>query len=222
MKPKRIFLVRHGESEGNVDVSIYKTVPDYALQLTEKGKQQSIEAGQKLKEQIKHEDVAFYVSPMWRTRMTFEGIAKSFKNNKITVKEDPRLREQEWGHLRDVEENKDYNTERDRFGIFYYRFQHGESGADVYDRISDFLGTLFRDFEKDDFPQNAVLVTHGLSIRLFLMRWFHYTVEEFEEIKNPYNCQIFTMELQPNGKYKLLDTLEKHTVVNTFRRPMVY
>ena len=37
MKPNRIILARHGESEGNADTVIYKIKPDYALELSEKG-----------------------------------------------------------------------------------------------------------------------------------------------------------------------------------------
>jgi hypothetical protein len=35
--PKRLILVRHGESEGNVDHTIYASVADNALHLTERG-----------------------------------------------------------------------------------------------------------------------------------------------------------------------------------------
>lgn len=37
-----------------------------------------------------------------------------------------------------------YKTERSEFGRFYYRFPQGEAGLDVYDRVSLFIGTLFR------------------------------------------------------------------------------
>ena len=33
---------------------------------------------------------------------------------------------------------------RAKFGRFWYRFQNGESGADVYDRVGNFFGTLTR------------------------------------------------------------------------------
>jgi broad specificity phosphatase PhoE len=45
------------------------------------------------------------------------------------------------------------------------------------------------------------MIMHGMTIRLFLMRWFHYPVTEFEELCNPSNCAIVIMELQENGKY---------------------
>jgi hypothetical protein len=35
MKPKRILLARHGESVGNVDKTVYATVPDYELWVLE-------------------------------------------------------------------------------------------------------------------------------------------------------------------------------------------
>jgi len=46
---------------------------------------------------------------------------------------------------------------RDAYGTFYYRIPDGESAADVFDRVSDFFGTLNRDFRKENFPQNAVI-----------------------------------------------------------------
>ena len=39
-----------------------------------------------------------------------------------------------------------------------------------------------------------LVVTHGLTGRLFLMRWFHWTVEKFEETYNPPNGALMVME----------------------------
>ena len=39
-----------------------------------------------------------------------------------------------------------------------------------------------------------VIVTHGLTLRLFLMRWFQLTVEEFEAMDNPSNADFVVME----------------------------
>ena len=82
--------------------------------------------------------------------------------------------------------------------------------ADVYDRISTFLETLHRDFIKNDYPKNCIIVTHGMTMRVFLMRWFHMSVEAFEFLRNPKNAQFVIMELQDNGKYKLTTELEKY------------
>jgi broad specificity phosphatase PhoE len=220
VKPKRIILIRHGESEGNVDRLVYKSKPDYALALSEKGIQQAIQAGVELKKIIGEEDAFFYVSPFWRTRETFENISLEFERKKISWTEEPRIREQEWGHLRSPEDGELIEKDRDAYGTFYFRIPDGESAADLYDRVSDFFGSLHRDFEKDDFPQNAVIITHGMAIRLFLMRWFHWTVEEFEVIANPHNCEIVVMEKNESGKYGLMKRLRTHTVKSKWQRPL--
>jgi broad specificity phosphatase PhoE len=117
------------------------------------------------------------------------------------VYEDPRLREQEWGNFRTVEETERIQKERYAYGPFYYRFPHGESCADVYDRVSSFLETMHRDFDDQDYPENALIVSHGMTIRLFIMRWFHISVKEFESWANPSNCQRLIMEMGKDGRY---------------------
>lgn len=42
---------------------------------------------------------------------------------------------------------KQMKEERHGFGSFYYRFAHGESASDVFDRVSTFLDSLYRSFE---------------------------------------------------------------------------
>lgn len=225
MKPKYIFICRHGESEGNVNKEIYKTVPDYALQLTAKGREQAVELGKKIRAIVGEAAIQFYVSPFWRTRQTYEGIRQSFPNllfplNHHRYYEDARLREQEWcGTLRTDGYMLDAEAEREAYGHFYYRFNGGESCADVYDRLSDFMGTMFRDFKKADFPPVVVISGHGMADRIFLMRFFHTTVEEFETWRNPRNGEYFLLELQENGKYKLTTPLRTHEVKHDFQFP---
>ena len=209
MRPKRIILIRHGESEGNVDRKQYEKKPDFALDLTPKGVSQAKKAGVKIKNIIGTEKISVYISPFFRTRQTFENLRESIEENIIRTIEDPRIREQDWGHLRHPDENKSIKNERDHYSTFYFRIPDGESGADVYDRVSNFLETLHRDFSKPDFPENTLIITHGMTLRLFLMKWFHWRVEEFENIRNPKNCQIVIMEKQENGKYILISELEK-------------
>lgn len=217
MKPRRILLIRHGESEGNVEKSVYGRKPDYALRLTDRGRAQAREAGTRLRALVGDEPVMAYVSPLFRTRETFKGILEAFPEGQVRHREDPRLREQEWGHLRSLEECERVDAERDAYGTFYFRIPDGESAADVYDRVSDFLDTFHRDIQKPEFPPNALLVTHGMTIRLFLMRWFHYTVEDFETLKNPPNCAVVELELQPDGKYLLKSAMARHAVAHAWR-----
>lgn len=209
MKPKKIILVRHGHSEGNADKNQYKTVPDYALNLTPAGVQEARRAGKEIKEIIGAGTLYAYVSPYYRTRQTFDHIKESVADNLVKAIEDPRIREQDWGHLRSPEVNEEIIKERDLFSTFYYRIPDGESGADVFDRVSTFLETLYRDFDKPDYPENVLIVTHGMTLRLFLMRWFHWSVEEFENLRNPKNAQVVWMHQESNGRYVLDSQLAK-------------
>jgi broad specificity phosphatase PhoE len=220
MNPKRIILVRHGQSEGNENGNIYNEKPDYTLNLTEEGKKQASDAGKELAKILKKETAFFYVSPFWRTRETFEQIAQHLTKDQKEYLEDPRLREQEWGHLRTKEENDRIEEERDKYGPFYFRFPDGESCADVYDRVSDFFGTIQRDFSKKNFPENAIIVTHGMTIRLFLMKWFHWDVETFETYKNLDNCQLVIMEKKKGNKYTLISKLKTRPAKHGYQRPI--
>lgn len=97
-RPDKIIFVRHGESQANVDKSLYAKLPDNSIELTKKGQIQAQSIGRKLKELIKDSKVVFYVSPFKRSQQTFENIKLSFLDNDVSVKEDPRIREQEWGN----------------------------------------------------------------------------------------------------------------------------
>jgi len=220
MKPQNIFIVRHGQSVGNVNKEVYRDIPDYALQLTDLGHTQAYETGKELAKLVDPAiPVQFYVSPFWRTRQTFLGVQKSFPN--FVYYEDPRLREQEWGQNMESREGYSEKIEeyRDGYGHFYYRFRDGgESCADVFDRVSDFMNTMFRDFQKVNFPRNVVVVTHGMTMRLFIMRWFHVTVEEFESWGNPKNGGFFHLKLcNENEKYDMVTPLRIHKLRHNFQ-----
>jgi len=219
MKPDRIIIERHGQSEGNANKDVYKTVPDYAITLTEKGHQQAELAAEEIAAMIGNHHVQFYVSPFWRTRQTFLHIAEKLSAEKISYYEDLRLREQEWGQdmVNRPGIHWDQEKARENYGHTYYRFGDGESCADVYDRMSDFMGTMFRDFQKEDFPRNVVIVTHGMAMRCFIMRWFHCPVEEFESWANPRNCEYLLLERGDDEKYKLVTPMRPHEVRHPYQ-----
>lgn len=62
----------------------------------------------------------------------------------------------------------------------------------MYDRMTIFEDHLVRDINAGRYSKNTslVLVTHGLALRIFLMRWFHWTVDQFLEVYNPPNAQV--------------------------------
>lgn len=211
-KPQRIILLRHGESLGNVDSNVYGSVPDNQIPLTEKGKLEATAVGRELKKLVGKESVMFYYSPYVRTQETLGCVKLSFPN--ALAMEEPRLREQEWGNYQDPKLMPTLFQEREKIGAFYYRFPSGESGADVYDRVSTFIGTLIREFRKRTFD-NVILVTHGLFCRLFLTRWYHWTIDHFHRLENLTNCEYLIMEkkvINERETFKLITPLRERVI----------
>jgi hypothetical protein len=93
--------------------------------------------------------------------------------------------------------------ERSDYGHFFYRIPNGESAADAYDRICSFNESLWRQFAFDDFPDVCVLVTHGLMGRVFLMKWYKWTVEYFEDLRNIHHCEFLIMEKNEEERFDL-------------------
>jgi len=199
MQPKRIILVRHGESEANVDSVVYSQTPDHLIHLTETGRQQARETGAKVAALIGDETYGVYASPYLRTLETKDGVVSSMPQKPIFDYQDPSLREQEYGNLPTPEASAANRELRGSCGKFFYRFPEGESCADVYDRICAFLESLFRQFERPDSPENIVIVSHGTAINCFQMRWHHWTVEKFETLPNMGNCEMVVLARQSDG-----------------------
>lgn len=209
-----IILIRHGESEGNCDKSVNRYVPNHKVVLTQRGHQQAKDAGLKLESMLNEDDsVLFYTSPYKRTRQTLDGLISGISNSGIPYKvhEEPRMREQDFGNFQSTAEEMEMIwKERAHYGHFFYRIPYGESAADVYDRCAGFNETLFRQFQSDKFPSVLVLVTHGIWARVFLMKWYRWTYEEFESLKNVGHCQFLVMEKNPETeRYKFLTKLAK-------------
>lgn len=98
--------------------------------------------------------------------------------------------------------------ERADYGHFFYRIPNGESAADAYDRISGFNESLWRSFSENDFASVCVLVTHGLMTRVFLMKWYHFSVEYFEDLRNVDHCEFVVMKKnEDDGRYVLRNQL---------------
>ena len=204
MRPKQIIIIRHGESEANVDKSMYKHTPDHMINLTEKGREQCLRAGLSLNEILTGKNITVWSSPFNRARQTAELIISQLGDRDIKYREDPRLREQEWGNFYTEEEARLKTEDRRRHSYFFYRIENGESGADVYDRMSTFLDTLYRDFSVDEWTENIVISTHGITAIVFLMRYFHWKYELYEEAEKFLNCGFVVLELdKKSGRYNI-------------------
>lgn len=202
-QPKRIILIRHGESLGNRDRTAYARTPDNKIGLTDRGFAQGVVAGLQLRTLIGNESVRFFVSPYVRAKQTLLAMLKAFDGQTVQVSLEPRLREQDFGNFQDPDEMDDIFSDRQKFGRFYYRFANGEAGTDVFDRMASFITYLLRppdhklsEISRED-EENIVLVTHGLLMRIFCMCYLRWSVSEFEQVWNPNNCEIWVLERPP-------------------------
>ncbi len=184
-------LVRHGESEANTGRVLAHEVGDHAIPLSERGWEQVREVGRHLGPAFLDGALA-YTSPYRRARETLEGIYEGAglarPERRSGFYEDPRLREVEHGY----EPTEPQENLRKTHGWFYYRFRGGESPADCYDRTSSFLESLMRQVERKQ-ADRVLIVTHGLTIRCFVMRFLHLSVEEFDSLANPMNGAVITL-----------------------------
>lgn len=168
MIPKRIILLRHGQSEANVDHEVYAKVPDWKIALTGVGVEQAQAAGRKLAGLIGDESFGVFASPYLRTIQTKDAMLAGIGRKPVFDYQDSSLREQEYGNAPPVDVNRERHAERREFGMFFYRFAEGESCADVYDRMAIFMNTLFRRFDRSDCPENLISGLPWTGYQMFL------------------------------------------------------
>ena len=196
----KILLIRHGESIANTKADSYfnERVPDQLVSLTERGIQQADAAGAWMldyckKSGISLDDARIWRSPYERTRQTSEAFNKHLKIGDI--REDITLVERQYGLFDALPESEwgekfpaeyaECQRQWNSAGDFYLRLPGGESPFDVALRVHQFMGTIKRDQKKVLF-----VFTHGITLRCFLLRYFHYTPEWYANEKNPKNCWI--------------------------------
>lgn len=206
--PINLYLVRHGETEGNVDRAAHKRVADHAIQLTENGIDQARQAGQFLAEYFQNNPMGDLASPintrLWtspyeRARETAHHMSEFLGDHVGSTREDIRLAEQQFGLFDGLETGEIANQFPNEYehyekckafgGRFWARMPGGESRFDVALRVHDFFGTIQRDAEKHGI-RHLIIVGHGVTNRAIIMRWLHLTPEWFEAEENPPNASI--------------------------------
>lgn len=213
-QPMRIFLVRHGQSNANVDWSENTRKADAAIELTEEGRRQARAAGEFLADFFYQESKGSYPkirlwhSPYKRAVQTADeimgsalakGDAKAGESIFWDKREHFLLYEQAHGiydGLSDEEREREYPAEwayyqkhkRDGAKILA-QLPLGESRIQVAQRIHQAFGTFHRDADKHGI-QNIVVVAHGTTNRCFAFAWLHKSLEWLENEPNPWNCSV--------------------------------
>lgn len=182
----RLFLVRHGQSEGNIDKTVYFTVPDHKVTLTDLGRTQAAEAGKELADKLMEKAVVF-LSPYDRARETYDIMSKSLKNIS-SIQENPLLREQEYKVFSSMEDYSAVHKVKKAFGDFFYRYKRAESKADVYQRVFTFVNHLLLLKTLGKLDNNVIIVGHEIMIQMMLKV---LDGSKYDETLTPIeNCEI--------------------------------
>ncbi len=204
----KVFLIRHGESIQNIGKSEGIIDPD--IYLTDKGKEQAYNTGIKLREYLDKNNIdisnsRMWVSPYLRTEQTAKAINESL--NIKSVFYDPRLVEKDFGIYDGIDPSKWEEMDPIMFkwvdsryqsirGRFFSRLPNGEAPFDVYNRVSTFIETIFRD-DKDP----IFIVSHGATIRCLIMRWLHKDLNWYYDESLPTNGSVILIDKNENNKY---------------------
>jgi 2,3-bisphosphoglycerate-dependent phosphoglycerate mutase len=168
MSDRLLVLVRHGQSEWNLK-NLFTGWRDVGL--TEKGVAEAHNAGQKLKTEGLHFDVAF-TSELVRAQRTLDIVLGEMGQTDITVIKDQALNERDYGDLSGL--NKD--DARKKWGeqqVLIWRRSYdvappgGESLKDTAARvlpyyIQDILPRVLR-------GEKVIVAAHGNSLRALIM-----------------------------------------------------
>jgi broad specificity phosphatase PhoE len=219
----RIYLIRHGESEANLDQNVNVLLPEHSVGLSVEGHRQAKAAGEAVRTILlespsmrEARDAGRAIPPMriWRspyrrTRETSEellsglgGLARD-GGLVLDVREKSQLREQEFGLFDGVPDDElpkkfpieyaHYHKNEENCGRFWAAMPMGESRCNVAERVQAMFGTFHRDAERHDI-HDIIVVSHGVTIRAFVYAWIGYDWEWFETQSNPGNCSIWLLE----------------------------
>ncbi len=183
--PSVLWLVRHGESMGNVaDAQAQQTksgrleldVRDPDVPLSDTGRSQAEALGAWLADLPEHERPTAVLSSPFKRALTTAQLATGGLG--IRIRTDERLRERDFGAFDGMtgagirEQFPDEAQRRDLLGKFYYRPPGGESWADVALRVRSVLATEGLRYDNE----RLVVVAHQAVIMVF-----RYVLEELTE-----------------------------------------
>ena len=215
--PERLWLVRHGQSQGNVardaadetgahEIDI--ELRDVDVPLSELGKKQAEAAGRWFAALPSDERPELILaSPYVRAKQTAEIICRegALSNGPAHTIIDERLREREFGifdRLTTAGIRHRFPEEaahRRRLGKFYHRPPGGESWADVILRLRSMLNTINLHY----CDRRVLVVCHQVVVLCF-----RYILEELDEAAilsidkqaDVLNCGIAQYDFEPDAK----------------------
>jgi len=228
--PDVLYIVRHGESAGNVareaamlagEREIDLDVRDVDVTLSRLGEQQSRALGRWFAAMPDDEKPnVVLTSPFLRARHTAAIVAKAagLRDDAYSLVVDERLREKELGILDRLTKvgiqayHPDQAEFRRLLGKFYHRPPGGESWCDVILRLRSAVEMISREY----CAERVLLVCH--SVVVLCMRYLleHMTEEQIlaiDRAEEVANCSVTSYRYDPNAYPRGMLVLERFNFV---------
>ena len=212
--PDALWLVRHGESAGNVAALAAEAAGEHLIDiatrdmdvpLSDRGERQAKALGAWIGEQpAAQRPTAVLSSPYTRACQTAEIAVAAAGLTDVEISVDERLREREFGQLdrltkAGIIERYPGEAERRAFlGKFYYRPVGGESWADVVLRLRSLVDTVSRTCTHE----RLLVVTHQVVVLMFryiLENMREQDVLAIDREVEVANCSLTTFEYDPSA-----------------------
>lgn len=223
--PEDLYVVRHGESIGNLakrkmeggDDSLLKRLRGTHTahwKLTVRGVEQAKKTGEFLNRHMELEQFSFdrmYVSAYARAMMT----AGHLKLHGAEWKIETRITERDWGEFDRYTDEERREKFADKLKMrevepFFWAPSEGEAFRELYDRIHSFVSSLAR----IEAPR-VIVVCHGEVMKAFRMIFAQMQPWEYKEMefsRDPaqriHNCQVDHYSRRNPDTKKLSDRLE--------------
>ena len=217
--PDTIWIVRHGQSAGNVARDAAEAAAMHAIDidwrdvdtpLSKLGEAQADALGRWFDAMPadRHPTVVL-CSPYVRARDTAARIVQVWRqpDRDLLVQQDERLREKEFGILDRltktgiVHKYPELAEQRRHVGKFYFRPPGGESWCDVVLRLRSIIETITREYRRE----RVLIVTHQVIVNCFrylLERLDEKQILDVDRAADVPNCSVTSYEFDPaQGKH---------------------
>lgn len=185
--PQQLWVVRHGQSAGNVARDAAEAEKQFLIAIAERdvdvplsdlGEQQAAALGDWFGTMpADQQPTVVLFSPYLRARETAQAVLRRLPQG-ITVAVDERLREKEFGILDRLtvlgiaDKYPELHEQRHHVGKFYFRPPGGESWCDVILRLRSVIDTITREYRNE----RVLVVGHQVIVNCF-----RYLLERCDE-----------------------------------------
>jgi broad specificity phosphatase PhoE len=217
--PQTVWIVRHGQSAGNVARNAAEAAGlplidimtrDMDTPLSDLGREQSLALGRWFGEMREAERPSVVLcSPYVRARETAGIVLETagIDRDELTFNVDERLREKEFGILDRltkhgiIEKHPELSEQRAHVGKFYFRPPGGESWCDVILRLRSVIDTITREYR----GERVLIVGHQVIVSCFrylLERLDEHQILAIDRAEDVPNCSVTSYEYdRTRGKH---------------------